>query len=101
MTSTTIDRGCPAPATEASDPWHLCLLHMAVRAVRNWIGPFNQVSALFPRCTLARPEPDRGLTAISDYAQFIAAHPDMPSDHKDRFLGEIVRCCGEMRTAST
>jgi hypothetical protein len=75
--------------------------HETVRAVTGRIGLFGFVTAMNHQATMACPKPDHGLAAISNYAQFISAHPDMPNDHKDRFLGEIMRCCRELRTASS
>ncbi len=101
MTSTTIDKGRWAPATGVPGFSYRGLRHKTVRAVRDWIGPFGFMTALKHQSTIASPKPDHGLAAISNYVQFIAAHPDMPIAHKDRFLGEIMRCCRELRTASS
>ena len=35
------------------------------------------------------------LSAIAGYAAFVAAHPDMPRSHRERFLRRISRCCEE------
>ncbi len=100
MTITTFDKG--RWSTAAGGPTFLCpgFLREIVRAARDRTGPFGFMTALSRESTMASDEPDHGLAAITNYARFIAAHPDMPASHKDRFLGEIVRCCRELRTAS-
>jgi hypothetical protein len=100
MTLIAFEKGRWSPAARA--PHFSCpgFLRETVRAVRDWTGSFRLVTALKRQSTLASPTPDHELAAISNYAQFIAAHPDMPTSHKDRFLGEIVRCCRDLRTAS-
>jgi hypothetical protein len=100
MTSTTFEKGRWSLAARAPHFSGSVFLRETVRAARNWTGSFGFVTALRRQSTVASPTPGHGLAAISSYAQFIAAHPDMPTSHKDRFLGEIVRCCRELRTAS-
>ena len=101
MTLITFEKGRWSPAARA--PHFSCpgFLRETVRSMRDWTGSFGFVTALKRQSTLASPTPDHGLAAISNYAQFIATHPDMPTSHKDRFLGEIDRCCRDLRTAST
>lgn len=41
------------------------------------------------------PRVTRELAAIRSYALFLAKYPDMPAEHRERFLAEIDRCCGE------
>jgi hypothetical protein len=101
MTSTTIDKGRWTAA--AGQPGFPCrgLLDRTLGAVTGRIGRFGFSSAMNRQDTLPCPMPDHELAAISHYAAFIAAHPDMPVDHKDRFLGEIIRCCKDLRTAGS
>ena len=40
-------------------------------------------------------ETQQRLAAIRAYADFLVRHPDMPSDHRRRFLASIARCCEE------
>ena len=41
------------------------------------------------------------LLAIAGYAEFIAANPEMPATHKDRFLAAIIRGGEELRAAGS
>ena len=100
MTSTTFEKGRWSPAARAPHFSWSGFLRKTVCAVSDWTASFGFMTALVRQSTMASPTPDHGLAAISNYAQFIAAHPDMPTSHKDRFLGEIDRCCRELRTAS-
>ena len=40
---------------------------------------------------------ERELDAITAYAQFIARYPDMPDDHRAKFLAHIERCTDAVR----
>ena len=40
---------------------------------------------------------DREITAIDSFAHFLSMHPDMPREHRDRFLRQILRSCEELR----
>ena len=100
MTLITFEKGCWSPAARAPHFSRPGFLRETVRAMRDWTGSFGFATALKRQGTMASQTPGHGLAAISNYAQFIAAHPDMPTSHKDRFLGEIDRCCRELRAAS-
>ena len=41
----------------------------------------------------------RELVTISSYARFVAENPDMPSEHRERFMARILSCSDEARTA--
>lgn len=41
----------------------------------------------------------RELATISSYARFVAENPDMPSEHRERFMARILSCSEEARTA--
>ena len=99
MTSTTFEKGRWSPAARAPYIFSPGFLRKTVRAVSDWAASCGVLTALVRQSATASPTPDHGLAAISNYAQFIAAHPDMPTSHKDRFLGEIDRCCRELRAA--
>ena len=70
-------------------------------ATKAWIERSGSISALKRKSAEAGLEPGSGLAAISNYTQFIARHPDMPRAHRDRFLGQIIRCCEELRATAT
>jgi hypothetical protein len=100
MTSTTFEKGRWSLAARAPHFSWPGILRDTVRAVSDWTASFGFMTASIRQSTIASPPANHGLAAISNYAQFIAAHPDMPTSHKVRFLGEIDRCCRELRTAS-
>jgi hypothetical protein len=43
------------------------------------------------------PVAERELAAIRTFAHFVAKNPDMPADHRNRFLTKIVHSCEELR----
>ncbi len=100
MTFTTFDEGCLRTTARVHELKLPHLLYEITRAAKGWIERSGSISVLKRQGTEAGLEVGSGLTAISNYVQFIAAHPDMPRAHKDRFLGAIIRCCEDLRAAS-
>jgi hypothetical protein len=47
--------------------------------------------------SMISPVAERELAAIRTFAHFIAKNPDMPADHRKRFLTKIVHSCEELR----
>jgi hypothetical protein len=47
--------------------------------------------------SMISPVAERELAAIRTFAHFVAKNPDMPADHRNRFLTKIVHSCEELR----
>ena len=98
MTSTTFDSGYLGKAAIPRLPGGGPSLRALIKAWRRRPAPRGASK----REQVATGQ-DAGsyLAAVSNYTQFIAAHPDMPRDHRDHFLGAIIRCCEEARASNT
>ncbi len=77
----------------------------AVHANRSFALVLRQAFAAWPklpsapserlahRVPAASEQVRRELAAIRNYAHFLSKQSDMPSDHRERFLGQIIGSC--------
>ena len=98
MTSTTFDSGYLGKIAIPRLPGGVPSLHALIKAWRKRLAPRGTSKK---KQVATSQEAGSYLAAVSNYAQFIATHPDMPRDHRDHFLGAIIRCCEEARASNT
>ena len=48
--------------------------------------------------SVASPVLVREVVTIDSFARYLAIHPDMPLEHRERFLDQIRRSCDEIRS---
>ena len=95
MTSTTFDGSCFGKSAGPLDGIGPTALRALLSAAKLSIERWKQRRAVTQGQAESPPKDARYLTVIASYRDFIAANPDMPRDHRDQFLGAIIRCCEE------
>ena len=94
MTVTFADHVWPLTGQVVPGFWcHLC------RALGAWAHKIPAPPRRAPNNVGEMAGQDTGLRAVADYAQFLAAHPDMPNAHRERILTAMIRCCEDMRAS--